>query len=198
MKEYEGRDDLRFVVVYQREPHARQMAFRRVGQPTSYAERVALAKKTLTELRLGVEVWVDDLGDASRAAFGDVPNPAVVIDGKGIVRMKLSWSDPKVLGRFLPDVLPKPSTEAPKRAEDAFLAAIGEDGSDADATPAERRRARHHRDAMLASLVVRYPKHVARGGWLAELATQDAPAWQRAWVQRLRQAASAGEKPEKR
>ena len=71
---------MRIVVVYQREPHARQMAFENVEQPKDRAERVALARRTLAELKLDVEVWIDDLGDQSRALFGDLPHSAIVVD----------------------------------------------------------------------------------------------------------------------
>ena len=52
------------MVVYQREPHARQLAFRDVAQPETFEERAALAARMLEDLELDVEVpgrhW-DDL-----------------------------------------------------------------------------------------------------------------------------------------
>ena len=173
-------------MVYQREPHARQMAFKEIAQPKTRAERVTLAKKTLAELKLDVEVWIDDLGDASRAAFGDVPNPAIVLDTKGIIRMKLSWSDPAVLQRFLPELLPQKASDGPSTAEDEFLKSLPGTKPAADATPAERERLRHHRHVMLAQLVLAHPEHEARERWLEELGDESAPAWQRAFALRLR------------
>jgi len=43
---------VKFVVVYQREPHARQLAFRDVLQPKNFEERAALARRTRDELDL--------------------------------------------------------------------------------------------------------------------------------------------------
>lgn len=176
---------MRFVLVYQREPHAGQMAFCDVPQPTTYEERVALAKKTITELQLPIDVWIDDLGDASRAAFGDLPNAAIVMDALGIVQLKLSWAEPVVLDRTLPEIAPRRMDAPPSTVDRGFLAAVAKpialpENADAD----ERARAQHHRRVMLAHLAVHLPDHPDRKLWLEELAA-DGPEPQRAWAQRL-------------
>ncbi len=176
---------MRFVVVYQREPHARQMAFEDVAQPTTREERVALARRTLTELNLDVDVWVDDLGDTSRAAFGDLPHPAIVIDPAGRVRAKLAWFDPEVVDNLLKDVqldlLTDRPTDRPAPADTGFLAALTDDRLD-----------RHHRHTMLAHLALQQPEHADRREWLAELAA-NGPPQQRAWAERLLRPAATTE-----
>lgn len=88
-----------FVFVYQREPHARQLAFADVGQPKDLGERWALARRTCEELTLPTaQVWVDGMDDQSRALFGDLPSPAIVIDAGGVIRAKLPWAEPAALG----------------------------------------------------------------------------------------------------
>ena len=90
------------------------MAFAQTPQPTTIEERVALANQTMAELNLKVDVWVDDLGDQSRAMFGDLPHAAIVIDPKGTIRLKLSWCDPLILQLALTE-LAAPSTSPCRR-----------------------------------------------------------------------------------
>lgn len=170
-------------MVYQREPHAGQMAFREVQQPRDRTERVELAKKTLAELQLDVDLWIDDSGDQSRALFGDLPNSAIVIDASGTIRLKLSWCEPEVLRGSLPEIewLQRENRVTP--AEDGFLTAIAKPPADDDV-------ARHHRRTMLAALALSQPKHTDRGLWLRELET-DGPPEQRAWARQMLEAPAA-------
>ena len=72
---------MQFVFVYQREPHAGQLAFVDVQQPKDLGERVELARRTCTDMELApASIWVDGMDDQSRALFGDLPSPAIVID----------------------------------------------------------------------------------------------------------------------
>ena len=178
---------MRVVVVYQREPHPNQLGFRDVAQPATYAERCALAQKTREELQLDVEVWVDDLGDTSRATFGDLPNPAIVVDARGKVALKLAWCDPKVLEKALPEILADQPQQLPPPAERGFLDAVGDEEQ-------RRRLDPHDRWMMLAWLAVHEPQHADRERWLTELATQ-APPQQQGWVEKLRAAAKVEPKP---
>lgn len=110
-----------FLTVHQREPHARQMAFEEIAQPTSYAERCALAERTREELELTAPILIDTLDDQSRAYFGDLPSPAIVIGPDGVVRVKLPWAEPDVLGPRIERLLDELAAEeiggdAPPRA----------------------------------------------------------------------------------
>lgn len=154
------------------------MGFKDVAQPKTAAERTALAQKTCDELRLDVDTWIDDLGDTARAAFGDLPNPAIVVDAGGTVRLKLPWCDPEALAKVLPELQRERRVLAKGPAEQGFLAAIT--AKPEQPTAGER----HDRQAMLAWLVQHEPAHSSRKDWLAEL-LQDAPPQQRAWVERV-------------
>lgn len=92
---------LRFVVIYTREPHARQLGFKHIGQPLNAKERIALARKTKKELKLDALFLVDPMGDPSRRLFGDVPNPALFIEKDGKIKDKLSWADASEVGKLL-------------------------------------------------------------------------------------------------
>lgn len=94
------------MLVYQREPHARQMAFEAIPQPTCYAERLALADRTQEDFGLACDVVVDAMDDRSRALFGDQPNSLILVGPDGVVRMKQPWADPDELEAVLPELLP--------------------------------------------------------------------------------------------
>ena len=93
------------MLVYQREPHARQMAFEAIPQPTNYGERVELAQRTRDDFGLRWELVVDAMDDRSRAMFGDQPNSLVVIGADGVVCLKQPWANPDELERDLPRLL---------------------------------------------------------------------------------------------
>jgi len=117
------RADVNFVVIYTREPHARQMAFKDIAQPANWEERKALAEKAKKELELDALFLIDEMGDPSRALFGDIPNPAILVELDGTVKDKLAWADASVLRDLLknwrplqpkkPDAPPSPPTIKP-------------------------------------------------------------------------------------
>jgi hypothetical protein len=94
-----------FVVVEQKEPHAGRMAFAAVEQPTTLAERLALACRIRDELEVPLPIFVDGMDDASRALFSDLPSPAFVIDREGRIADKLPWADAESLGPSLAALL---------------------------------------------------------------------------------------------
>jgi tetratricopeptide (TPR) repeat protein len=94
-----------FLVVYQREPHAGQVAFKNIRQPETYHERSALAKRTKEELELELPFLIDTMEDLSRAYFGDLAGPAIIIGPDGIICAKLPWAEPQKIGPVLAEVL---------------------------------------------------------------------------------------------
>ena len=73
------------------------MSFSDIPQPGTYEERCVLARRLDTELGIPGVLLVDTMDDASRALFGDLPTPAMIIDRRGIIRTKLPWAEPDVL-----------------------------------------------------------------------------------------------------
>jgi len=90
-----------FLAIEQKEPHAGQLAFTEVEQPSTYAERQALAIRCRDELQIPFRILVDGMDDASRAIFGDLPSPAFVIDSAGRIVDKLPWADPDRIAEIL-------------------------------------------------------------------------------------------------
>ena len=99
------------IVLYTREPHARQLAFKEICQPATWKERCELAKKTRDELKLDATFLVDDMGDPSRKLFGDVPNPAIFVGPDGKIVDKLAWADASELAKRLSKHFPPPRDE---------------------------------------------------------------------------------------
>lgn len=160
------------------------MAFSEVPQPVDREERTELARKALQELRLDVELWVDEQGDRSRAMFGDLPHSAIVIDPDGRVRLKLSWCDPEVLRRTIPEISAASTEE--RRLQRARAEAVMLEQLERQPGAAGDAAARHARDSLLAGLVVSRPDDARRAAWLSELASHG-PEQQRAWSRRMAQ-----------
>ena len=89
------------LIVAQKEPHAGTLAYKNISQPETVAERTKLAKRMKDEFELPMTVLVDSMKDTSRALFTDLPSPAFVIDEKGVLRGKMSWSQPEDISKFL-------------------------------------------------------------------------------------------------
>lgn len=86
------------IIVYQKEPHAGQLAFREIAQPETFEQRCKLAKRMQDEYELPMTVLVDSMEDQSRALFSDLPSPAFVIDAAGVIRAKFPWADTATIG----------------------------------------------------------------------------------------------------
>jgi len=98
------------------------MSFKDIAQPKTYAERCALATRTRSEFQVTSPLLVDDMNDQSRALFGDLPTPAIVIDPEGRVSVKLPWAEPDVLKPRLNGVLRAASRHDPSTATDRRIA----------------------------------------------------------------------------
>lgn len=96
--------DAEILIIYQKEPHAGQMAFRDIAQPESLPERMTLARRMKDEYELPMTVLVDTMEDQSRALFSDLPSPAFVIDGAGVVRAKFPWAEGEQIAAAVEEV----------------------------------------------------------------------------------------------
>ena len=92
-KKYQQSGDAELLVVYQKEPHAGQLAFKDVAQPETLEQRVSLAKRMKDEYELPMTVLVDSMEDQSRALLSDLASPAFVINSDGVIANKFPWAD---------------------------------------------------------------------------------------------------------
>jgi hypothetical protein len=93
------------LIVYQKEPHAGQLAFREVAQPESLEARIELAKKMKTEFEMPMKVLVDTMEDQSRALFSDLPSPVFIIDAKGVIREKFPWPESEQISQAVSELI---------------------------------------------------------------------------------------------
>lgn len=206
---------MQFVFVYQREPHAGQMAFADIQQPADLGERVQLARRTCEAMALPPEqIWVDGMDDQSRALFGNLPSPAIVVDPFGVIRAKLPWAEPELLAPQLKALVPTLPASAepllaqasadgtapgPERRLGALLWQLRRGKTDValpHTLPAIAASARLAADANLptgdawlrlvaaAALVAEHPDDRRCADWLALLATAEQPAVQQWALQR--------------
>ena len=92
-KQYSKSKEAEILIVYQKEPHPGQMAFKAIAQPETFEARVELAKKMKDEYEMPMTVLVDTMEDQSRALFSDLPSPVFIIDAKGVIRNKFPWPE---------------------------------------------------------------------------------------------------------
>ena len=92
-REFSKSGDAQILIIYQKEPHAGQLAFKTIAQPETFEQRRELARRMKEEYELPMTILVDSMEDQSRALFSDLPSPAFVIDATGVIRAKFPWAD---------------------------------------------------------------------------------------------------------
>lgn len=81
------------LIIYQKEPHAGQMAFKNIRQPESLEERIELAARMKDEYEMPMPVLVDTMKDQSRAYYSELPSPVFIINEQGLIQKKFPWPD---------------------------------------------------------------------------------------------------------
>ena len=110
-KKYNGRANV--IVVYSREAHPAdgwQVDRNRddkveINSPTTMKDRLALAAKLKDLSKTSVDIVVDDMNDATLAAFGNTSEGAVVISPMGTVVGTQTYCDPSGLPHLIDDAL---------------------------------------------------------------------------------------------
>lgn len=90
---YSNRNEIVFLILVQREPHAGRMGFRDIPQPTTLAERIALATRMKDELGLSMPVYVDSMRDESRELYSQLPGPVFIIAPDRRIIAKFPWAE---------------------------------------------------------------------------------------------------------
>ncbi len=76
-----------------------------VGQPDTYAERVALARQTVADEEMTVPLLVDGMDNAVWCTYGSAPNIAYLIDHEGTIVARQDWYDPSAMASAITDLL---------------------------------------------------------------------------------------------
>lgn len=87
------RKNVEILIIYQKEPHPGQMAFRDIFQPETLEQRFALAKKMKDDYEMPMTVLVDSMEDQSRELLSELPSPVFILNGEGMVTHKFPWPD---------------------------------------------------------------------------------------------------------
>ena len=82
---------MKFIVPYQREAHPNQMDFQDIDQPVEMDERLELASRCRSELGVDRTIVVDKMDNATREAYGGLPNSAYIIKPGGEIVFKEAW-----------------------------------------------------------------------------------------------------------
>jgi hypothetical protein len=81
------------------------MDFQEIDQPVEMEERLELASRCRSELGVGRIIVVDEMDNATREAYGGLPNSAYIIKPGGEIVYKEAWGKadgwPAVLDKIL-------------------------------------------------------------------------------------------------
>jgi hypothetical protein len=81
-----------FVVVYVREPHPGEPAYRKYRQPQTLEQRRQYARELAATRRMQATVVVDTMNDEVSERFGSLPNMVYVIDRQGAIAYSATWT----------------------------------------------------------------------------------------------------------
>lgn len=81
-----------FVVVYVREPHPGEPAYRKYEQPQTLEQRRQYAQELATTRQMKATVVVDTMNDEISERFGSLPNMVYVIDRQGTIAYSATWT----------------------------------------------------------------------------------------------------------
>ena len=98
------------MVVYVRDPHPEEPAFRQYPQPENIDQRKKYAQELVETCNMNAAVIVDSMADDVSKEFGSLPNMVYVINREGTIAYKATWT----LSEKIDEVLSQMTT-----AEDA-------------------------------------------------------------------------------
>lgn len=108
-REYEGREDVTFALVYGKEAHPHQGAFLDIDDPETYEERRALASRLVAEAEVPFPVLVDEVPREVSAEYGGAPNMVYLVDPEGRIAYRALWTDAEELERVLREEVGAPA-----------------------------------------------------------------------------------------
>ena len=101
--------EVKVLVVYTREAHPAAL---RKKAPRNFRERLALARQTRKDLKLGVPFVVDEWDDPVLGAYGRMPAAAFLLDSRGTIAVRQVRANPSVLEKALCRLLKLPEPPA--------------------------------------------------------------------------------------
>jgi len=81
-----------FMVVYVREPHPGEPAYRKYEQPQTLDQRRQYARELVATRQMQATIVVDTMNDEISESFGSLPNMVYVIDRQGAIAYSATWT----------------------------------------------------------------------------------------------------------
>lgn len=96
--------DVQFLVVYVREAHPGEPAYREYPQPRDFDQKLAHARELVAKEGLTCPVLVDGMDEAVHQQYGGLPNMVYVIDKAGDIAYKATWTRAEEIDRVLAEL----------------------------------------------------------------------------------------------
>lgn len=116
LKEKYGHRGVEFVVVYVRDPHPGEPAFRQYEQPQNFEQRRQYARELAATRQMKATVVVDSMDNEVSERFGSLPNMIYVIDRNGIISYNATWTMAERVDRVLDALTAETPTTTPGSA----------------------------------------------------------------------------------
>jgi hypothetical protein len=107
-----GDRDVEVFVMYVREPHAKERGFRQYRKHESYDHKMECARLLVKKHSLVIPYLVDGFSEKLHQVLGNLPNLVYVVDKKGEVFYKSTWTDADAIDEILAELV---SAEDPSR-----------------------------------------------------------------------------------
>jgi len=106
-KDYQDKN-VEIVLLYSREPHPGK----RYPQPATLEERMAHAQEFQRIHQVSHPIWVDDMDNTVRALYGARPNMVYIVDKRGLIIYKSTWTVPEDIEGVLANLWEREQAQA--------------------------------------------------------------------------------------
>ena len=93
------------MVVYVRDPHPEEPAYRQYTQPENIDQRKQYAQELADTRSMDATVIVDSMADETSKEYGSLPNMVYVIDRDGTIAYKATWTLSEKIDQVLSQML---------------------------------------------------------------------------------------------
>lgn len=105
--------DVQFLVVYVREAHPGERAYRTYPQPRDFRQKLAYARELVAHEGLRCPILVDGMDEAVHQRYGGLPNMVYVLDKAGDIAYKATWTRAEEIDRVLAELTADEPAPAP-------------------------------------------------------------------------------------
>ena len=113
-RKYKDRD-VEVFLMYVREPHPKERGFRQYRRHESYGHKMEYARLLVKKHNLTVPCLVDGFDEKTHQILGNLPNLVYVVDKKGEVFYKSTWTDADKVDEALAELVTAEDPSRPVR-----------------------------------------------------------------------------------